>query len=1496
MNYKAAMVGSLNQSSTSQSFLEPSSRGTPSETNFLPSSTMAEGSSQNIQITSHKLTGTNYLTWSQSIKLAINGRGKLGHITGAIKAPAFGDPKYSQWSSEDSMVISWLINSMEQEIGKTYMFLPTAKDVWESVKETYSDMEDQSQMLELNTKIWKLQQGNRSLTSYYNEMVSLWQEVDLFEEEAWKCSEDASMYKKKVERNRLFVFLAGLNKELDEVKGRIVSRQPLPSVKEAFSEIRREENRKKIMMSESGKNEPESSALVVKGGELEDRKGKGRGRPFCDHCKKAGHAKENCWQIHGKPAHLKKKIGGFKGGDSHAFQVSTSDQGQQLNPGDLASVKEQLEQLYRLFNSQTTPIPTVNLVQTGTPPKLALLLTKTNDLWASDSGATDHMSGKRHLFSTYKPCTEKLQVKLADGSYASVAGIGTVILTPLIVLKNVLHVPDLTYNLISVKKIARDHQCRVIFTEFDCVFQDRNSGKMIGVAREHDGLYVLETSPVTSMNFNALMVESDDRLRQEKLMLWHSRLGHPSYEYMKHVVPQDLFNKNSKFQCEICELAKQARVTFPIQGYKPTKPFHLIHSDVWGPSRIPTMNGKRWFVNFIDDHSRVTWTFFIKEKSEVSDVFQRFYKLIKTQFHSKIQIFRSDNGKEFFNQNLESFFEKKGIVHQSSCVYTPQQNGIAERKNRHLLEIARALFFTTKVSKSFWGEAVLHATYLVNRLPSKVLGFKTPLQSLENQFPNSKLFGKMPLKVFGSVVFVHDHDPTKSKLEPRAIKGIFTGYSGNKKGFKCFIPTLRKTVVSMDVTFHEGKPYYETHVQGEKSNFEHENHKVSGSVNPVDVFPVISGSQTLFETTAGSETLPQDSVVRDNSTSHTKSSSETLNGNDQGRFGSVYSRKHRTRMQTQQLQDSTRGESPESHNSNSEGNHISEFSESTSHPISDPIPEEYYLPIALRKAVRSCTKYPLANFVSYQGISPTYKSFISQSTNVFIPKNIKEALKVSEWRLAVMEEMKALEKNATWEKVKLPSGKKLVGCKWVFTVKYNSDGSLERRKARLVAKGFTQTYGLDYSETFSPVAKLNTIRILLSIATNLDWPLFQLDVKNAFLNGDLLEEVYMASPPGFSKSFGSQVCRLRKSLYGLKQSPKAWFDRFTKCVRGLGYNQGHSDHTLFIKQTANDKISILIVYVDDIILTGNDTSEIQNLKGKLAREFEIKDLGELRYFLGMEVARSKEGIVLSQRKYVLDLLKETGMTGCKPVDTPVEYNLKLGEMKEGGTPADKGRYQRLVGRLIYLSHTRPDIAYAVSMVSQFMHAPGLEHMDAVYRILRYLKGTPGKGLHFRKSESREISAYSDADWAGSPVDRRSTSGYCTFVWGNLVTWRSKKQGVVARSTAEAEFRAMAQGICELLWLKKVLQDLKFLTKGSMRLFCDNKAAIRISQNPVQHDRTKHVEIDRHFIKEKIEEGVICTPFIPSRLQVADVLTKGLMKSLFDQHLSKLGMVDIFAPT
>ena len=555
---------------------------------------------------------------------------------------------------------------------------------------------------------------------------------------------------------------------------------------------------------------------------------------------------------------------------------------------------------------------------------------------------------------------------------------------------------------------------------------------------------------------------------------------------------------------------------------------------------------------------------------------------------------------------------------------------------------------------------------------------------------------------------------------------------------------------------------------------------------------------------------------------------------------------------------------------------------------------EEELPIALIKPTRACVKpitYAITNYLNYRKASPNYRSFLTTLHQTVIPTTAAEASQYPHWKQAMDEDMEALIKNKTWDVVELKQGIKLVGCRWVFTIKYNSDGTIERYKARLVAKGYTQTYGIDYKETFAPVAKMNTIRILISLAINLDWLLLQYDIKNAFLHGDLNEDIYMKIL-GYEESSGtSRACRLRKALYGLKQSPRAWFGKFTQTMRILGYKQCNGDHTLFFKHFETGGDTILIVYVDDIIITGSNTKEAARLEKHLTTAFEVKALGRLKYFLGIEIAYSNKGYLMTQQKYILDLLNETKLLQAKVSDTPIETNHKL-MFKEDDPKIEMESFHRLIGKLLYLSHTRPDISYSVNVLTQFMHSPRRSHYQAALRVLRYLKGTVGLGLTFKKTGKLDIAIYTDSDYGGSLVDRRSTTGYCTVFGGNLVTWRSKKQSIVSKSRTEAEFRAFSSGIDEVLWIRGILKDLHIHYEEPIRVFCDNKSAICIAHDPVNHDRTTHIDIDRFYIKEKIEEKILSIEYIPSAEQCADVLTKGLPTKQFHSLISKLGMMSI----
>lgn len=438
----------------------------------------------------------------------------------------------------------------------------------------------------------------------------------------------------------------------------------------------------------------------------------------------------------------------------------------------------------------------------------------------------------------------------------------------------------------------------------------------------------------------------------------------------------------------------------------------------------------------------------------------------------------------------------------------------------------------------------------------------------------------------------------------------------------------------------------------------------------------------------------------------------------------------------------------------------------------------------------------------------------------------------------------------------------------------------------MVAKGFLQVFGQDFTESFAPVAKVVTARILLTIAAKNRWVVHQLDINNAFLHGSLKEDVYLLPPQGFNAPPG-QVCKLNKALYGLRQAPRQWYKHFTSKLKEFGFSQSSYDHCMFHIHSDITYI-VLIIYVDDVLITGNDEELITRIKKFLDTEFTIKDLGKTDYFLGVEIDQSTEDIMVSQMKYIVDILQEYHMMDSKPCATPILAGSKLSST-EGKKMEKPKNYRRLVGRLLYLTMTRPDFTFAVQQLSQFMASPTFSHWKAAQRLLRYLRGTLHYKLIFPHKGELNLEAHCDADWGCCLKTRKSLSNYCIYLGSCLISWKTKKQTTISRSSAEAEYRSLATTVAEILWITYILRDFKVQLSMPINLYCDNVSAIHMMENPVHHDRTKHVDIDCHFVRDYYSKGLIKPVYIKSKDQVTDAFTKALSVADLHKFISKLNI-------
>jgi len=506
------------------------------------------------------------------------------------------------------------------------------------------------------------------------------------------------------------------------------------------------------------------------------------------------------------------------------------------------------------------------------------------------------------------------------------------------------------------------------------------------------------------------------------------------------------------------------------------------------------------------------------------------------------------------------------------------------------------------------------------------------------------------------------------------------------------------------------------------------------------------------------------------------------------------------------------------------------------------------------------------------------------------PKKVWEALEDSDWLEAMHEELNNFKFNNVWELVEKPKEcRNVIGTKWIFKNKQDEHGIVVRNKARLVAQGYSQIEGIDFGETYAPVARLESIRILLAYASSHNFKLQQMDVKSAFLNGPLHELVYVKQPPGFEDpDFPNHVYKLNKALYGLKQAPRAWYEHLRELLFDHGFEVGKIDPTLFTKKV-NGKLFVCQIYVDDIIFGSANKTFNDDFSKLMTSEFKMSYMGEMRFFLGFEIKQMRGGTFFCQAKYIQDMLKRFNMKDLKGSPTPMATKVHL-ELNPNGKDVDQKVYRSMIGSLLYLCASRPDIVLSVGVCARYQAAPKESHLMAVKRIFRYLVHTPNFGLWYPRDSPFSLCGYTDSDWAGDKDDRKSTSGGCQFLGRSLVCWSSKKQNCISLSTAEAEYVAAASGCTQLLWMRQTLKEYG-VNFDKVPLLCDNESAIKIAYNPVDHIRTKHIEIRHHFIRDHVNRGDIELMYVPTKDNLADIFTKPLDEARFCYLRNELNIVD-----
>ncbi|KAI3807431.1 hypothetical protein L1987_23359 [Smallanthus sonchifolius] len=965
---------------------------------------------------------------------------------------------------------------------------------------------------------------------------------------------------------------------------------------------------------------------------------------------------------------------------------------------------------------------------------------------------------------------------------------------------NVNFCGQLKHNLLSVSQMC-DKEYSVMFDKSECLilkpgFEVPEDWILMRAPRTND-TYQIDISVATTTSSVATCLLT--KATELDSILWHRKLGHISYH-----------------DCMPCKKRKSHK---PKLQNSIDTPLELLHMDLFGTISIRSIGGKSYCVVVTNDFS--SWVHFLGTKDKTTDILRYLILSLDSLCKLKVRRIRSDNGTEFKNNLMELFCLKKGIRHEFSAQYTPQQNGVAERKNRTLIKTARTMLSDAKLPVTFWPEEVNTACHLLNRVLVVKRHNKTCYELINNRTPNLDYL----VPFGGPCSLLLQYKDRKSKYHAKAVEGIFLGYVANspcKRVYNIGTRTVKKWF-EVDCSKHSIPP----EPIGPAWGFDYDalfkslNLPDLSEVDAANVYELLGGSDDSSFSTRATVLIVTPASA---SGTHDSDNSEDVHVD-----GDEAQANPNTSVGNDVPADPINIES-----SSSGTQDMGELSTNLDLEIQEPnVPETI-----VHK------NHPVDNIIGDPHAEP---------------KNVKEALADNCWIEAMQDELCQFQKLHMWDLVDLPRGVQPIGTRWVFKCKTDDRHVVVKNKARLVVQDFYQQEGLDYTEVYAPVARLEAILLFLAYASYVGFKVYQLDVK---------------------------MYKLDKALYGLHQAPRACYETLSKHLLSNGFDRGQIDSTLFIRKAGGD-ILLVQVYVDDIIFGYTNEGMCREFEQVMKYKSEMSNMGELSFFLGLQVSQREDGIYLHQTKYVQDILSKYKMNDSSTYGTPIPVNHGL-HLNKDEKDVDCRLYHGMIGSLMYLTASRPDIMFAVCLCSRFQSQPNESHMIAVKRIFRYLKGKPLLGLWYSKHQSFDFKAYTDSDYGGCNLDRKSTSGGCQFLGDRLVSWQCKKQSTVSVLTCEAEYIAAASGCSQILWIQQQLRDY-CLNFTRTPLFIDNNATMSITNNPVKHSKTKHIEIRHYFIRDCAEKHLIELVKVHTDDNLADLFTKAFDRSRFEHLVNLIGM-------